>query len=93
MIKLTQKTSDEIDRELALRFQSIRKRKKISRKLLSERSGVSLGSLRRFEESGEISLKSLTKLTIAMEISDELEELFTDVPFASIEEVLNGQSR
>ncbi len=71
----------------------LRKRKKISQKELAVRSGVSLGSVKRFEQSGEISLQSLTKLAIALEVEGELESLFSEVPFGSIEEVINGQTQ
>ncbi len=37
--------------------------------------------MKRFEQSGEISLLSLTKIAIALEIDDEMKNLFTDVPF------------
>lgn len=56
-------------------------------------SGVSLGSLKRFEQSGEISLQSLTKIAIALDVENELEGLFDNVPFASIEEVINEQTK
>ncbi|HIV95044.1 MAG TPA: helix-turn-helix domain-containing protein [Candidatus Sellimonas avistercoris] len=81
------KTPREIDQLIASRIRSIRKRRKISQKRLSEKSGVSLGSVKRFEQSGEISLISLTKIAIALEIEGELEDLFEEVPFLSIEEV------
>ena len=71
----------------------IRKRRKISQKELAARSGVSLGSLKRFEQSGEISLQSFTKLAIALEVEDELESVFSEVPFSSIEEVIHGQNK
>jgi len=82
----------EIDTDIAKRMAQLRKRRKISQKELAVRSGVSLGSLKRFEQSGEISLQSLTKLAIALEVEGELEDLFSEVPFASIEEVLNEQT-
>lgn len=82
----------EIDTDIAKRMAQLRKRRKISQKELAVRSGVSLGSLKRFEQSGEISLQFLTKLAIALEVEGELEDLFSEVPFASIEEVLNEQT-
>ena len=91
MINLYQKTWNEIDIEIANRMTQLRKRKKISQKELAARSGVSHGSLKRFEQTGEISLQSLTKLAIALEVEGELEALFSEVPFGSIEEVINGQ--
>lgn len=86
------KTPVEIDRLIAERIRTIRKRRKISQKKLSEKSGVSLGSVKRFEQSGEISLISLTKIAVALDVSRELEELFAEVPFLSIEEVIHGQA-
>ncbi|MDO4321070.1 MAG: helix-turn-helix transcriptional regulator [Lachnospiraceae bacterium] len=86
-----QKTPGEIDKIIAERIRGIRKRRKISQKSLSERSGVSLGSVKRFEQSGEISLRSLTKIAIALGLDHELAQLFEEVPFLSIEEVINEQ--
>lgn len=87
---LKQKTPKEIDAGIALRIRSIRKRMKRSQEKLSETSGVSLGSVKRFERTGEISLSSLTKIAIALSCEDELENLFSDRPFASIQEVIDG---
>lgn len=47
--------------------------------------------MKRFEQSGEISLLSLTKIALALEIQQELEDLFEVIPFLSIEEIINGQ--
>ena len=83
------KTPTEIDREIAQRVRAVRRRRKISQEKLSEKSGVSLGSLKRFERTGQISLLSLTKLAVALGMQQELERLFTEVPFLTIEEVIN----
>lgn len=93
MINLYQKTWIEINNDIAQKIVSLRKRKKITQKQLAARSGVSLGSLKRFEQSGEISLQSLTKIAIALDVENELEDLFNNVPFASIEEVINEQTK
>ena len=88
-----QKTWTEINNNIAQKIVRLRKRKKITQKQLAARSGVSLGSLKRFEQSGEISLQSLTKIAIALDVENELEDLFNNVPFASIEEVINEQTK
>ena len=93
MISLYQKTLTEINNDIAQKIVRLRKRKKITQKQLAVRSGVSLGSLKRFEQSGEISLQSLTKIAIALDVENELEDLFNNVPFASIEEVINEQTK
>lgn len=93
MINFTRKTPIELNREIAKNITAIRKRRKISQKELSVTSGVSLGSIKRFEQEGEISLISLSKIAIALSVSDELENLWTDVAYNSIEEVINEQSK
>ena len=93
MINLYQKTWTEINNDIEQKIVRLRKRKKITQKQIAARSGVSLGSLKRFEQSGEISLQSLTKIAIALDVENELEDLFNNVPFASIEEVINEQTK
>ena len=84
------RTPKEIDKLIAERVRNVRKRRKISQKKLSERSGVSLGSVKRFENTGDISLVSLTKIAIALEMEVDLEALFENMPF--LEEVINERN-
>lgn len=88
----TQTTPGEITNGIAKRVRSVRKRRKISQRKLSEKSGVSLGSVKRFEQSGEISLTSLAKIAIALELENELKEMFAEVPFLSIEEISHAKN-
>ena len=85
------KTPAEIDMLIAGRIRAIRRRRKISQRQLSERSGVSYGSVKRFEQSGEISLISLTRIATALGIEGGLEDLFADVPYESIEEIIREE--
>jgi transcriptional regulator with XRE-family HTH domain len=52
--------------ELADRHRKLRKEKRMSQAELAERSGVSLGSLKRFETKGKVSLESLLKLVFVL---------------------------
>lgn len=83
-------TPAEISKAVAERFRAIRKQSGISQEEMAERSGVSLGSLKRFERTGKISLESLLKLMhllgrlnefnhilIPNENREDLEKLFT----------------
>ena len=88
----TQTTPKEINCGIAKRVRGVRKRRKISQEVLSEKSGVSLGSVKRFEQSGEISLLSLTKIAIALQMEDEMKDLFAEVPFLSIEEISHAKN-
>lgn len=81
-------TPSDIDLEIARRIKNIRKRRKITQKQLAGRSNVSYASIRKFEQTGEISLKSLTKIAMELGMTDELNSLFTQPVYLSIEEVL-----
>lgn len=82
-------TYEEILLDLSKRFKKIRKRKKLTQKRLSEISGVSYGSIKRFEQIGDISLSNLTKLTMAMNVQSEIKKLFVEVPYKNVEEIMN----
>ena len=89
MEQLIWETAEELDQKLARRVRNIRKRRSISQEKLAQMSGVSYGSIKRFEASGQISLISLTKIAMALEIADELRTIFTQVPYKDIQEVIN----
>lgn len=82
-------TSEELDLKLAQRIRNIRKRRSISQEKLASMSGVSYGSVKRFESTGQISLLSLTKIAMALDIADELRNIFSQVPYRDIKEVIN----
>lgn len=88
MEQLIWETAEELDQKLARRVRNIRKRRSISQEKLAQMSGVSYGSIKRFEASGQISLISLTKIAMALEIADELRTIFTQVPYKDIQEVI-----
>ena len=80
---------NELDQKLAQRVRNIRKRRSITQEKLSRMSGVSYGSVKRFEATGQISLVSLTKIALALGLAGELRNLFTQVPYKDIQEVIN----
>lgn len=81
-------TPEELDLKLAKRVRNIRKRRSISQQKLSEMSGVSYGSIKRFESTGQISLLALTRIATALDLADELRNLFTQVPYKDISEAI-----
>ena len=85
-----EKTPLEVRKELAEKHRTLRKQLKMSQDEMAERSGVSLGSLKRFENTGKISLDSLLKLMhllgrlnefdnllLSKENLDDVKKLFT----------------
>ena len=81
-------TPEEINQGIANRLRAIRRRQGLSQQKLSQKSNVSYGSIKRFEETGQISLISLTRIAVALGCVQDLKEAFTEVQYNSIEEVL-----
>ena len=82
-------TAEEIDLELAKRARNIRKRRGMSQEELSKKCGVSYGSIKRFENTGMISLLSLTKIAMELDCVDDLKEMFTKAVYRNIQEVID----
>lgn len=68
-----QKTPNQVLKDLALKLKVLRKQRKMSQAELADRSGVSLGSLKRFEGIGKVSLESLLKLVHVLGRLDDFE--------------------
>lgn len=84
-------TPSDIAIELAKKLKSVRKRRKISQKQMAARSNVSYATLRKFENTGKISLESFIKLSMELGLTNELKNLFSTPIYNSIEEVINEQ--
>lgn len=84
------KTPNDIAKELVEKIKQHRKKLKISQIELAAKSGVSLGSIKRFESKYEISLNSFIKILIALNLEQDLGNLFTQKRYNSIDEVING---
>ena len=76
------------------KFKTRRLSLKLTQEGVAKRSGVSLGSIKRFENTTEISLRSLLKITLVLECLDD----FTTIAepkkdeVNSIEELLKSKS-
>ena len=79
--------------DIATRMVSRRKERRLTQAQLSERSGVSLGSLRRFERNHQISLASLVKIAFALGCEGDFSALFSKKSYASIDEVVDEGRR
>jgi transcriptional regulator with XRE-family HTH domain len=68
----------------------------LSQKSLSERSGVSFSVLKKFENTGKISLESLLKLALTLDSINDFTNLFPETPLEnlhSIDDILKDKSR
>lgn len=85
------KSPTDINMEIARRMQKKRKANKLTQKQLAQKSGVSLGSVKRFERLGEISLSSLVKIAFVLDCEDDFDALFARKEYRSIQEVIDEQ--
>jgi transcriptional regulator with XRE-family HTH domain len=73
--------------ELAQKAKKLRKSKKMSQADLSKRANLSLGSLKRFEQTGQISLESLLKISFILGRLEEFDLLFKRNEMEEIEKL------
>ncbi len=73
---------------IALRLRERRLELNLTQKGLASKAGVSLGTLKRFENNQEISLKHLIMIALVLDATEEFEQLFTKRKFESLDEVL-----
>ena len=81
------KTTVEVAQTLAGRVKKLRLQNKWKRSTLAERSGVSEGSLRRFEQTNKISLENFLKLLSALGRLAEMDELLQPPTIRSIDDL------
>lgn len=84
------KTPQEVGFELAERAKGLRLVMNLSQEGLARRAGLSTGTIKRFEKTGQISLVSFLQIALVLKALDEFDQLFkqkTIVP-ASIEDLM-----
>ena len=79
------KKPSDILEDLALKHKTLRKQSGLTQSELAKRSGVSFGSIKRFELSGQISLESLLKLAQILNRINDFEMIFK--PTESLKEI------
>lgn len=80
-------TPEELSKTLAARVKALRLAKGWKQATLAERSGVSLGSLRRFESTGQVSLQHLLQLAFALNRLDDFAALLRAPRASSLAEL------
>ena len=87
------KLPKELAREIAGQEKNKRKSRKLTQKELSARAGISLASLKRFEQTGEISFVSLIKIADILGEKDAFATLFAGREYKSIQEVIDERNQ
>jgi transcriptional regulator with XRE-family HTH domain len=72
------KQVSEVSLEIASRLKLKRKKLNFTQSRLAKNAGISLGSLQRFEQTGEISLISLLKISNVLESLEDFDNIFEE---------------
>lgn len=80
MIFINMVTPQEMMQKIAAATRAKRLSHNWSQQTLSERSGISYGTLKKFERTGRISLESLLMIAITLEAIQGFEDLFAPDP-------------
>ncbi|MDQ8195420.1 helix-turn-helix transcriptional regulator [Coraliomargarita sp. SDUM461004] len=81
------KTETEISKEIADRIRAARILHKLTQSDVSQRSGVSLASYQRFEQTGRIELLSLIKVAQVLHLEADFDPLFNKPKLMTLDEV------
>lgn len=90
------KSPFDMAKEIAKKAKDKRLELNLSQQTLSAKSGVSYGTLKKFEQKGQISLESLLKIALTLDQLDTFEHVFAkgdDALPSSIEELLDDHIR
>lgn len=78
---------EDIAKGIADDFRKRRIEKNLTRKEISEMSGVPLGNVARFEQKGLISLKNLILLAMSLKYTSEVKSIFSSPKYSTMDEL------
>ncbi len=96
MISVNMMSIEEMQKMIAQQARALRLKLNLSQQTLSAKSMVSYGSLKKFEQTGQISLESLLKLAIVLGAMESFKALFAPAPLAaalSLDELIVSDQR
>ena len=82
----------EVAMRIAARVKARRLELDLTQEGLAVRAGIKFATYRRFEQTGEISLKGLLQIGFALNALSEFDALFSQRQYQSLDDVLNEQS-
>ena len=90
MLSFIGNTPDSIMLSIAKRIKERRLEMDWTQKLLASKAGVPIATYRRFEIKGEISLRGLIMVAIALGFEDDFNSLFSMKSYQSIDELIKS---
>lgn len=82
----------DIALQIAARVKARRLELYLTQEGLASRAGVKFATYRRFEQTGEISLRGLLQVGFALNALSDFDTLFAQKQYQSLDDILNKQS-
>lgn len=92
MIAFNTSTPKGIALQIAARVKTRRLELNLTQEGLAARAGIKFATYRRFEQTGEISLKGLLQVGFALNTLSEFDSLFAQKQYQTLDDVLKEQS-
>ncbi len=94
MLAINFNTPSSIEEQIKDNFKQKRLSFDLTQEGLAKKSGVSLGSLKRFESSGKISLESLLKIAFVLQCLDDFLNIAkVEEKINSLDEIINKKDK
>ena len=93
ILAILNKTPESIITSIATKVKERRLEKNLTQQQLASKAGMPLATYRRFEREGEVSLRGLTKVAIALEMEDDFNALFVTRRYQSMDELLGSNKQ
>lgn len=85
-------STSELMKVIAGNVRAMRLRRNISQKDFASKVGIALPTYRRFETTGEISLRKLVEIAKFFDVARDIKNLFTKREYSSIEELIKEKT-
>lgn len=92
IIAFNTNTPATLSLQIATRVKARRLELNLTQEGLAARAGIKFATYRRFEQTGEISLKGLLQIGFALNALSDFEVLFSQTQYQSLDDVLNEQT-
>ena len=92
MIAFNISTPKDVALQIAARVKARRLELDLTQDGLAKRAGVKFATYRRFEQTGETSLKGLLQVGFALNALPEFDALFVQKQYQTLDDVLNEQN-
>ncbi len=83
----------EVARRVAERVRLRRLELDLTQRSMARRSGMSLSTYRRFEATGEVSLRHLILISVVLNATSDFDGLFLQPQYASLDDVIEPKRR